>query len=63
MIYPRENPVDLGGGKLKQYLYFDTMADYPNLPGLDRAAPGSDAGCVDTGDAYVLNGAGEWRLM
>ena len=63
MIYPRENPIDLGGGKLKRSLFFDTMADFANLPGLDRAAPGSDALCVEAGDVYILSGAGVWEVL
>jgi len=62
MIYPRENPSNFGG-KLQLHLYFDTMADLPNLPGLDRAVPGSDAFCLDTSDAYVLNGNGTWEVV
>ena len=63
MIYPRENAVQIDGGKLLRHLYFDTMADFSNLPGLDRAAPGSDAFCVDTGDSYILNGSGVWGVL
>jgi hypothetical protein len=45
-------------------LFFDTMADYPDLPGLDRAAPGSDATCVETGDVYILRGdTGTWEVL
>lgn len=63
MIYARTNAVQLDGGKLQQHLYFDTMDDFPNLPGLDRAAPGSDAYCVATGDVYILSGAGVWEVQ
>ena len=63
MIYPRENAVQIDGGKLQVHLYFDTMTDFPNLPGLDRVAPGSDAFCVATGDAYILSGAGVWEVL
>ena len=65
MIYPRENPTPLdGSGKLQRHLYFDTMDDFPDLPGLDRAAPGSDAFCVDTGDLYILRAdTGEWEVL
>ena len=64
MIYPREGAVQLEGGQLQRHLYFDTMADFPDLPGLDRAAAGSDAFCVETGDAYILRGdTGEWGLL
>jgi hypothetical protein len=49
---------------LQHHLYFDTMADYPDLPKLDRAAPGSDAFCVDTGDVYILSAeSGEWEVL
>ena len=63
MIYTREAPenLDSNTGKLTVHLYFDTMDDYDELPGLDKAAPGSDAFCVDTGDAYILRkDTGEW---
>ena len=64
MIYPRENPTPLQGSKMQHHLFFDTMADYPNLPNLDRVAPGSDAFCVETGDAYVLRAdTGIWGLL
>jgi hypothetical protein len=64
IIYPRENPVKLEiAGKLKQMLYFDTMADFSNLPGLDRVAPGSDAYCISTQDVYILSGAGVWEVQ
>ena len=63
MIYPREAPQNLGGGQLQVHLYFDTMADLPNLPGLDRASPGSDAFCVDTGDVYILKSTGIWEVL
>jgi len=64
MIFPRENDEQLNDGKLKRHLYFDTMTDYPNLPGLDRAAPGSDAFCIDTGDVYILRGdTGVWGVQ
>ena len=64
MIHPRESPVNLTGDKLQYRLYFDTMADYPNLPGLDKAAPGSDATCLDTGDVYILRGdTGTWEVL
>ena len=64
MIYPRENPTPLEGGKLQTHLYFDSMADFPDLPNFDRrAAPGSDAFCVDTSDAYILNSVGVWEVL
>jgi len=64
LIYPRENPTPLNGGKMQHHLYFDTMADFPNLPKLDRVAAGSDAFCVETGDACILRGdTGEWELI
>ena len=63
VIYPRENAVQIDGGKLLRHLYFDTMADFSNLPRLDRAAPGSDASCVDTGESYILNGFGVWKVI
>ena len=63
MIYPRENAVQIDGGKLQLHLYFDTMADFPSLPGLDRAAPGSDAYCVATQDVYILNSDGTWEVQ
>jgi hypothetical protein len=63
MIYPRENAVDLGGGKLQLHLYADAAADVANLPGIDRAAPGSDAYCLATQDVYILNGSGTWEAQ
>ena len=61
MIYPRENPGS-SSGKLIEHLYFDTMDDFAELPGLDKAAPGSDAFCIESSDAYVLRGdTGEWE--
>ena len=64
MIYPRERPTAVGGAKLQHHLYFDTMDDFPDLPGLDRVARGSDAFCVDTGEAYILRGDnGEWEEL
>ena len=64
MIYNRENPTQIWNQtKLLLHLYFDTMADFPNLPGLDAIAPGSDAFCIDTGDAYILSGAGIWEVL
>ena len=64
MIYPRENPTPLEGDRLQMHLYFDTMADFPQLPRSDRrAAPGSDAYNVDTGDVYILNGLDVWEVQ
>ena len=63
MIYPREPDTQLNGGQLQRHLYFDTMADFPNLPGFDRAASGSDAFCIATGDAYILNSLGVWEVL
>ena len=64
MIYPRENPVQLdGGGKMQQRLFMDKLADYPFLPGLDRAAPGSSAYCLETADVYILNSNGVWEVQ
>ena len=63
MIYPRENATIINSGPPLQHLYLDTMADLPNLPGLDRAAPGSDAYCVATQDVYILNGLGIWEVQ
>jgi hypothetical protein len=39
------------------------MADFPNLPGIDRAAAGSDAYCLATGDVYILNSLGVWEVQ
>jgi len=66
MIYPRESPQSLGfeAGLLQTHLYFDNMTDFPNLPGLNRVAPGSDAMCIDTGDVYILRGdTGKWEVL
>ena len=64
MVYPvdpTENP-GLHGGKRIVHLYFDTAEEYANLPGIDKAAPGSDAFCVETGDVYILRkDTGEWQ--
>jgi hypothetical protein len=55
-IFNQENPLCKYG--------FDTMADYPDLPGLDRVAPGSTAFCLDTSDAYMLRSdTGEWEKL
>ena len=63
MVYPRENATTVGGDKLQQHLFFDTMADFSNLPRLDRAAPGSDAYCVTTQEVYILSGEGVWEVQ
>ena len=64
MIYPRENATNVGGVTLQMHLYFDTLADLPDLPGTDRAAPGSDAYCVATQQAYILSAdTGEWVVQ
>jgi len=60
MIYPRESPTVVGGLTTQRHLYFDTMADFPDLPGLDKAALGSDAYCIDTQVTYILNSGGAW---
>ena len=64
MIYPRENPIDIGGGRLIQKLYISTPSDVANLPGLDRAAPGSNAYCVSTQSVYILDAeSGQWEVQ
>jgi len=67
MIYPREKHSFLSGEKPVMHLNFDSMADFPDLVkdyGLDKAAPGSDAFCVDTGDLYILRAdTGEWEVL
>lgn len=64
MIYPRENPENVGSnnGKILAHLYFDTMEDYTDLPGLDKVAPGSDAMCIETSAVYILRrDTGAWK--
>jgi len=64
MIYPRENATTVGGSTPQMHLYFDTMADFPNLPESDRAAPGSDAFCVTTQAVYILSAeTGQWVVQ
>ena len=64
MIYPRENPVSIGGERLLLKLYISTPADVANLPDLNRAAPGSDAYCVSTQQVYILDGeSGLWVVQ
>jgi hypothetical protein len=66
MIYNREDPVTIGTaiGKLLYKFYISTPSDLPNLPGFDRAAPGSDAYCVTTQDVYILDGdSGQWEVQ
>jgi hypothetical protein len=60
MIFPRKYPTVVGGLTMQRHLYFDTMTDYPNLPGLDKSAKGSDAYCIDEKVWYVLNSNGQW---
>jgi hypothetical protein len=62
-IYPRENPIDLGMGRLQLRLFMDLLADYPYLPGLDLAAPGSNVYVLETGDVYILSKAGVWEVQ
>jgi hypothetical protein len=50
-------------GKQLVHLYIDTTDDVTGLPGLDTAAPGSDAYCVATQDVYILSGAGTWEVQ
>ena len=63
MIYPRENAKVITGDLPQVHLYFDTMTDFPNLPGKGRAAPGSTAYCLATKDVYILNGSGIWEVQ
>ena len=58
MIYPMEKPENLGysDGRMLVHLGFDADADYADLPGLDKVAPGSDALCVETSKVYILCG-------
>ena len=63
MIYPRTQATPVSGPIPQQHLYFDTTADFPNLPKLDRAAPGSDAYCVTTQEVYILSGEGVWEVQ
>jgi len=63
MIYPRENAVQLEGGKLQARLFMDKLADYPYLPGLDRAAAGSSVFCLETADVYILGSDGVWEAV
>ncbi|MDR1246134.1 MAG: hypothetical protein LBK57_03800 [Clostridiales Family XIII bacterium] len=63
MIYPRENATYMKKGKQLVHLYIDTTDDVTDLPGLDTAAPGSDAYCVAAQDVYILSGAGTWEVQ
>jgi hypothetical protein len=63
MIYPRENAVQLEGGKLQLRLFMDELADYPYLPGLDRAAAGSSVYVLETQDVYILSSKGVWEVQ
>jgi hypothetical protein len=60
LIFPRKYPTVVGGLTLQHHLYFDTMADFPNLPGLNKAAKGSDAYCIEEKIWYVLNSGNVW---
>ena len=49
---------------MQHRLYFDTMKDFTNLPDMERAAPGSDALCLETGEIYILRGdTGTWEVL
>ena len=61
MIFIRTEPTYHDSVRGQQHLYFDTMTDYTNLPTLDKAAPGSDAYCIDTGQVFILNSLGVWK--
>jgi hypothetical protein len=64
VIYARENSTLVGGAKLLHHLYISNPADVVNLPGLDLAAPGSDAYCVSSQDVYILDGGtGKWVIQ
>jgi hypothetical protein len=67
MIFPIANAKNLGQGKNQFNLGFDSMADFPELQsdyGLDKAAPGSSALCIDTGSVFMLRGdSGDWSVL
>ena len=64
MIYLRENETKIFNQEkpLCKY-YFDTMADFADLPGLDRVAPGSDAYCIADQNVYILDSSGVWEVQ
>ena len=63
MVYPKRSPTVVGGLKLQHHLYFDEMADFAQLPTLDKVAPGSDGTCVANGAVFILGGDGVWELQ
>ncbi|MDR1299673.1 MAG: hypothetical protein LBJ84_05420 [Oscillospiraceae bacterium] len=63
MVFERGSPTIIVWGKRQRHLYIDEPADIADLPGLDKAAPGSDAYCLATQDVYILGSAGAWEVQ